>query len=75
MENHSCVPNSVTYNVIIQGLLKRKELCKAMPFLGEMHKRGFSVDAATTPMLVDQLQRGGKDDILLKMSMKFVPNC
>ncbi|EYU40956.1 hypothetical protein MIMGU_mgv1a025192mg, partial [Erythranthe guttata] len=56
----------MTYNIIIHCLLKNKDVYKAMPFLEDMHKRGFSVDAATSLMLINDMQGSDKDDILLK---------
>ncbi|KAL0413972.1 UNVERIFIED_CONTAM: Pentatricopeptide repeat-containing protein, mitochondrial [Sesamum radiatum] len=75
MEKSGCAPDSVTYNVMIQGLLKRNELCNAMPLMEEMYKRGFLADAATVSLLLDQLQGKGKDkdDILLETIKIIVP--
>ncbi|KAL0376950.1 UNVERIFIED_CONTAM: hypothetical protein Scaly_0812600 [Sesamum calycinum] len=56
-----------------KGFSERNELYNAMPFMEEMYKRGFLVDASTTSMLLDQLQRKGKDDILLEHIKKVVP--
>ncbi|KAL0456646.1 UNVERIFIED_CONTAM: putative pentatricopeptide repeat-containing protein, mitochondrial [Sesamum latifolium] len=56
MEKSGCAPNNVTYNVMIQGLLKRNELYNAMPLMEEMCRMGFLADAATVSLLLDQLK-------------------
>ncbi|XP_012845860.1 PREDICTED: probable LRR receptor-like serine/threonine-protein kinase At3g47570 [Erythranthe guttata] len=45
-----CAPDSMAYNNIIHGLLKRKEVYEARPFLEEMYKSRFSANAATSSM-------------------------
>ncbi|EYU29501.1 hypothetical protein MIMGU_mgv11b021218mg [Erythranthe guttata] len=46
-----CAPDSMAYNNIIHGLLKMKEIYKAMSFLEEMYKRGFSGDSQPMQLL------------------------
>ncbi|KAL0318231.1 UNVERIFIED_CONTAM: hypothetical protein Scaly_2852700 [Sesamum calycinum] len=50
MEKSGCAPNSWTYNVCIQGVLRRKLLVEAKTFLDEMYRRGFSPDATSASM-------------------------
>ncbi|GFP95593.1 putative pentatricopeptide repeat-containing protein at1g12700 mitochondrial [Phtheirospermum japonicum] len=54
MEKSGCAPDAVTYTVIVQGLLKMNDLDKAIPFLEEMSKRGFSVSSTKLSMLLDK---------------------
>ncbi|KAL2230321.1 UNVERIFIED_CONTAM: putative pentatricopeptide repeat-containing protein, mitochondrial [Sesamum indicum] len=65
MEKSGCAPGSVTYNVCIQGLLKRKLLAEAKVLLDEMHRRGFSPDSTTVSLLLDQPQ--DEDIICMKV--------
>ncbi|KAL0400613.1 UNVERIFIED_CONTAM: hypothetical protein Slati_4091200 [Sesamum latifolium] len=73
-------PNVHIYSIIIGslcqeglGLLERNELYNAMPLMEEMYKKGFLADSSTTSMLLDQLQRKGKDDILMETIKNIVP--
>ncbi|EYU45220.1 hypothetical protein MIMGU_mgv1a022469mg, partial [Erythranthe guttata] len=72
MERSGCAPNRVTYNVIIRCLLKKKELDKAMPFLEELHKRGFSADAATSSMLINHVQCDAEITTCINMFLKNI---
>lgn len=63
----------MTYDVVVKGLLKSNEVYKAMPFLEEMCRRGFSADTTTISMLLDQVHGQEDDDILFEMIKKVVP--
>ncbi|KAK4405831.1 Pentatricopeptide repeat-containing protein, mitochondrial [Sesamum angolense] len=43
MKNSGCLPNSVTYNVFVQGFLR--EFHEAIPLVEEMNRRRFSPDS------------------------------
>ncbi|KAL0377026.1 UNVERIFIED_CONTAM: hypothetical protein Scaly_0820200 [Sesamum calycinum] len=46
MEKSGCAPDSVTYEVIIKGLLNRNEFSEAKAFLDEMRRRGLSLNSS-----------------------------
>lgn len=52
MEEKGCLPDSITFNVIIQNLLKENEIHEAIQLLEEMRNRNFSPDEAVTSMLL-----------------------
>ncbi|KAL3533623.1 hypothetical protein ACH5RR_007144 [Cinchona calisaya] len=45
MEKNGCLANSITYNVIVQGLLMGGK-CDVVVYPEEMDKRGFSLNAS-----------------------------
>ncbi|KAJ6380109.1 hypothetical protein OIU76_016712 [Salix suchowensis] len=53
MEVDGCLPNSCTYNVIIQGFLRNGDTSNAVQLIKEMVGRGFSADSSTFQMLLD----------------------
>jgi pentatricopeptide repeat protein len=53
MAVHGCLPNSCTYNVIIQGFLRNGDTSNAGRLIEEMVGRGFSADSSTFQMLSD----------------------
>ncbi|KAM7462440.1 hypothetical protein LguiA_030561 [Lonicera macranthoides] len=73
MEEEGCLPDHFTYNLIVQGYLKRSDNDKAIVLLEEMLAMGFSAHASTISMLVDLLPTRGQDPTLLNMIQKFVP--
>ncbi|GMJ01931.1 rna processing factor 2 [Hibiscus trionum] len=52
MEENGRLPDSISYNVVIHGLLREKEVEKAMNRLEQMRKRNFSADDGVTSMLL-----------------------
>ncbi|XVE84589.1 hypothetical protein DITRI_Ditri17bG0024700 [Diplodiscus trichospermus] len=53
MGDNGCLPNSCSFNVMIQGLLRNSYTSKAIQLLEEMVDKGFSVDASTAILFVD----------------------
>ncbi|XP_059295688.1 pentatricopeptide repeat-containing protein At3g04760, chloroplastic-like [Lycium ferocissimum] len=53
MEENGCLPNNVTYNVIVQGFLRCGKISELATFMKEMAGKGFSFDATTAEFLVD----------------------
>lgn len=41
MEDNGCPPDSVTYNVIVQGFLRCDKISEMTSFMKEMDGRGF----------------------------------
>jgi len=41
MEEKGCLPDSISFSIMIQGLLRGKEAHKAMQLLDEMRKRNL----------------------------------
>ncbi|KAJ9557038.1 hypothetical protein OSB04_011652 [Centaurea solstitialis] len=66
MAEMGCVPDGVTYNVLIQGLLKNIQHDMIKMLFEDIEGHGFSVDASTLSMLIDDLSTGSLDDSLLK---------
>ncbi|KAK8308359.1 hypothetical protein V6Z12_D02G052600 [Gossypium hirsutum] len=52
MEEKGCVPDSISFNTLIHGLLREKEVEKAMNRLEEMRRRNFSADEGVTSLLL-----------------------
>lgn len=73
MVSNGCLPDTVTYNVFVQGLLKWNKIDDAIPLLEEMDSRGFKLNSATFSMLIEPLQREGKDKALFDIVKKLVP--
>ncbi|KAG6407966.1 hypothetical protein SASPL_130967 [Salvia splendens] len=46
--NLGCGPNRVTYNVIVESMIKQNDVHKARAFMEEMRENGFSTDSATS---------------------------
>ncbi|KAH6758015.1 hypothetical protein C2S52_023096 [Perilla frutescens var. hirtella] len=59
MANRGCSPDSVTYNVYVQGIVKRDETADAIPVLEEMKVRGFKLHATTFSVLLRHLEVEG----------------
>ncbi|CAN4102158.1 unnamed protein product [Withania somnifera] len=53
MEDNSCFPNNVAYNVIVQGFLRWNKISEMASFMEEIAERGFSFDATTTGLLIN----------------------
>lgn len=73
MKQNGCLPNDVTFNIIVRGFLKRNRCYDTLVFLEEMIGSGFSPDASSFPMLVDLFSAKGQDPSLLEMIKKFMP--
>ncbi|KAJ9556854.1 hypothetical protein OSB04_011468 [Centaurea solstitialis] len=67
------VPDHVTYNIILRGLLKNRQHDTIEMLLKEMEGQGFSLDASTCSMLLDHISSRSLDDSLLKLIGKLVP--
>lgn len=74
MEKTDCFPNSVSYNVIIQGFLKSSQCNEAIELMEKMAGWGFSADSATMSLLVDLLASRGQDPTLFNLIQKLAPN-
>uniref|UniRef100_A0A2P2KD19 Pentatricopeptide repeat-containing protein n=1 Tax=Rhizophora mucronata TaxID=61149 RepID=A0A2P2KD19_RHIMU len=53
MEDYGCLPDSWSYNIMIQGLLRNNDSTSAIQLLNEMVRKGFSADLSTADMLVN----------------------
>ena len=73
MVSNGCLPDSVTYNVFLHGLLKWNEMHDAIPILEEMNSREFKLCATTFSMLIEPLERGGRNSVLFEKVKKLVP--
>ena len=71
MEECGCVPNVVTYNVVVQGFLKGSQYNEALLLMEKMVGRGFSPDASTISMLKDILPTRRQDPKFLDMIQNF----
>ncbi|MCO5575040.1 hypothetical protein L7F22_028837 [Adiantum nelumboides] len=55
MKKRGYTPDEVTYNSLIDGLLKAKEISKPLVILTEMNKRGCTPNKFTYNSLIDAL--------------------
>jgi pentatricopeptide repeat protein len=53
MEDDGFLPNSCSYNVIIQGFLQNQDSSTAIRLINEMVGKRFSADSSTVQMLLD----------------------
>jgi pentatricopeptide repeat protein len=53
MEDDGFLPDSCSYNVIIQGFLQNQDPSTAIQLIDEMVGRRFSADSSTFKMLLD----------------------
>jgi pentatricopeptide repeat protein len=53
MEDDGFLPDSCSYNVIIQGFLQNQDSSTAIRLIDEMVGRRFSADSSTFQMLLD----------------------
>lgn len=74
MEETSCIPNYITYNVIVQGFLKSSQCAEAIVLIEKMIERGFSANASTISISVDLLAISRQDPTLLNVIRKLAPN-
>ncbi|CAN4113753.1 unnamed protein product [Withania somnifera] len=56
MEDNGCLPDNVTYNVVVQGFLKCNKISEMASLIEEMAGRSFSFDASTTGLLVNVIR-------------------
>ncbi|XP_047978563.1 pentatricopeptide repeat-containing protein At1g62910-like isoform X2 [Salvia hispanica] len=69
-----CLPDSVTYNIYVQALLRRSKMDDVILVLKEMTARGGCPLGATTfEMLIEPLRREGKDSVLFDLVKKLLP--
>ncbi|KAF5941798.1 hypothetical protein HYC85_019440 [Camellia sinensis] len=52
MEEKGCSPDSISFNIIIQGFLRENEIDKAMQLFGEMRNRNFLPNEMVSEMLL-----------------------
>ncbi|XP_011096148.1 pentatricopeptide repeat-containing protein At5g65560 [Sesamum indicum] len=55
MVTESCLPNSYTYNVLINGLCKVKKLAEALEYLARMLEAGMKPTIVTYSIIIDQI--------------------
>ncbi|WCJ19732.1 hypothetical protein M5689_002010 [Euphorbia peplus] len=51
MENNGCLPNRITYNIVLHGFLRRKDLSVATGLIREMCAKSFSADKTTLALI------------------------
>ncbi|KAL1537798.1 pentatricopeptide repeat-containing protein-like isoform X2 [Salvia divinorum] len=74
MVNKGCLPNSVTYNFFVQGLLRRNKTDDVILLLREMDARGgCTLNATTISMLSEPLRREGRDSVIFDVVIKLLP--
>ncbi|MFS8012705.1 putative tetratricopeptide-like helical domain superfamily [Helianthus anomalus] len=71
MEENGCLPNSMSYNVLVQELLKKNECQEAEIYLEEMINRGFMPDHATFENLLPWIPNVGKGSRLRTVILKL----
>nr|GMC78826.1 putative pentatricopeptide repeat-containing protein At1g12700, mitochondrial [Ipomoea batatas]GMD44334.1 putative pentatricopeptide repeat-containing protein At1g12700, mitochondrial [Ipomoea batatas]GME18830.1 putative pentatricopeptide repeat-containing protein At1g12700, mitochondrial [Ipomoea batatas] len=74
MEKNDCLPNTVTYNVILQEFVREKKCHEANLLLDEMVGKGISLDRCTFFFLNDLLALKTGDETVLKVIQKFAAN-
>jgi pentatricopeptide repeat domain-containing protein 1 len=52
MEENGCTPNACSYNVFVQGLLRKHDFLRSRKYLQLMKVQGFAADATTTELLI-----------------------
>ncbi|GKD95064.1 tetratricopeptide repeat-like superfamily protein [Tanacetum coccineum] len=73
MEESGCLPNSVTYNVLLQGYLKNKHYDDVEMLLVKMDELGYSLDVSTLYLLIDSIAAGSLDTTMSTLIGKLVP--
>nr|GMD95861.1 putative pentatricopeptide repeat-containing protein At1g12700, mitochondrial [Ipomoea batatas] len=74
MEKNDCLPDTVTYNVILQEFVREKKWHEANLLLDEMVGKGISLDRCTFFFLNDLLALKTGDETVLKVIQKFAAN-
>ena len=72
MEENCCPPNKCTYNVFVQGLLRRYEISNSTKYLMLMKGKGFRADATTTELLIKYFFANQENSALQVFLQKFV---
>lgn len=73
MSDKGCSPNNVTYNGIVRYLVKVNGMDAAVPFLKEMERKEFMLDAATIELLVEHLPAERNDNELFPEFKQLAP--
>nr|GLL49839.1 putative pentatricopeptide repeat-containing protein At1g12700, mitochondrial [Ipomoea trifida] len=74
MEKNDCLPDTVTYNVILQEFVREKKCHEANLLLDEMVGKGISIDRCTFFFLNDLLALKTGDETVLKVIQQFAAN-
>lgn len=74
MEQKSCIPDRITYNIIVRGFLLRSNFDEAANFLDEMEERELAFDSSIFSLLLDLFQTTEHNHTLLRMIQKFTPS-
>ena len=72
-EANDCLPNDVTYNMLIRGCLQNKNYYEAGVLLDEMLGRRFAADASTASALLDLIEVHEPDAPLFALREKYFP--
>ncbi|KAJ0594245.1 putative tetratricopeptide-like helical domain superfamily [Helianthus annuus] len=73
MDESGCPPDSVTYNVLLQGYLRNKHFDDVEMLLHEMDGRSYSLDASSLSLLIDQIAAGSLDRRMIELIGRLVP--
>nr|GEX28334.1 pentatricopeptide repeat-containing protein At1g63330-like [Tanacetum cinerariifolium] len=73
MEKSDCLLDNITYRVLLQRYLKNNHYDDVEMLLQEMDGRGYSLDATTLSLLLDQIAGGSLNNTLLDLIGKLVP--
>ncbi|GFY84978.1 hypothetical protein Acr_03g0017520 [Actinidia rufa] len=71
MEQNGCLRNEVTYNTIIRGFLGQHKCYESLLLLEEMTGNGFSPDASTSSLILDQILTKGQDPAIQEKDIRF----
>lgn len=74
MEENDYLPNSVTYNVLLQGYLKYKHYDDVEMLLEKMDELGYSLYVSTLSLLIDSIAAGSLDTAMSTLISKLVPD-
>lgn len=72
MEANDCLPNDVTYDMLIHGGFHNKKYNEAGVLIHEMYS-GFSSDASTASVFLNLLDTKDQDPALLALRKEFSP--
>ncbi|KDP42589.1 hypothetical protein JCGZ_24363 [Jatropha curcas] len=67
VEENGCLPNSCSYNVIIQGYLWYNDSSMVTQLIDEMVSTGFSVDATTVELAINLVMNKPDDPLVQKL--------
>lgn len=71
MEDNMCSPDFYSYDVIVLGLLKNKEIPKVLQLIEEMIDKNITVSASVVEFLADFLSALELNDPSTEMLQKF----